>query len=217
MASVKAQPRDLSVKSKALRQQGLIPVVVYGAHVEPVHVSIEEEALWKLFAGVTRSTAVELEVEGGKEYHVFLKHIQIDPLTERPIHVDMYVPEPGRALQMPVPVRVTGVSPGVKDGGMLETLHEYIDVEARASKMPPYIEVDISSLGMSHSLLVEDLPWGEGVRPLLPRDTAVVTVISPRGLSRATLEAEEAAAEDEALDEGLEVEEAGPTEGEPQA
>ncbi len=217
MASVKARPRDLSVKPKALRQQGLVPVVVYGAHLEPVHVSIEEEALWKLFAGVTRSTAVELEVEDGQEYHVFLKNIQVDPLTERPLHVDMYVPEPGRALQMPVPVRVTGVSPGVKDGGMLETLHEYIGVEARASRMPPYIEVDISSLGMSDSLLVEDLPWSEGVRPLLPGDSAVVTVISPRGLARAALEAEEAAAEEEALEDGLEAEGDEPMEGEPQA
>ncbi len=202
MATVKAQPRDLRVKPKELRRRGLIPVVVYGAHLDPVHVSVEEEALHRLFAKVTRSTAVELEVSGGDEYHVFLKDIQLDPLTDRPLHVDMYVPERGRTLEMPVPVRVMGTSPGVKDGGLLETLHEYIHVRARASKMPPYIEVDISSLGLNDSLLVEDLPWGEGVEPMVPADTAVVTVISPRGLAKAQLEAEEAAEAE--IEEGLE-------------
>ncbi len=202
MATVKAQPRDLRARPKALRRRGLVPVVVYGAHLDPVHVVIEQEALQRLFAKVTRSTAVELEVTGGEQYHVFLKDIQLDPLTDRPIHVDMYVPERGRTLEMPVPVRLTGVSPGVKDGGLLETLHEYIGVRARASKMPPYIEVDISSLGLNDSLLVEDLPWGEGAEPMVPPDAAVVTVISPRGLAKAQLEAEEAA--EAALEEGLE-------------
>ncbi|MFO8033966.1 MAG: 50S ribosomal protein L25 [Candidatus Bipolaricaulota bacterium] len=205
MATVKAQPRQLGVKPKELRRRGLVPVVVYGAHLDPVHVCVEEQALQRLFAMVTRSTAVELEVDSGKQYHVFLKDIQLDPVTDRPLHVDMYVPERGRTLQMPVPVRVVGTSPGVKDGGLLEILHEYIDVSARASKMPPYVEVIISSLGLNDSLLVGDLPWGEGVEPLVPEDTAVVTVISPRGLAKAQLEAEEAAEAAEAeLEEGLE-------------
>ncbi len=203
MATVKAQPRDLQVRPKELRRQGLVPVVVYGAHLDPVHVSVEEQALQRLFADVTRSTAVELEVDGGQQYHVFLKDIQLNPLTDRPLHVDMYVPEKGRTLEMPVPLRIAGVSPGVKDGGLLETLHEYIHVRARASKMPPYIEVDISALGLNDSVLVGDLPWGEGVEPLVPEDTAVVTVISPRGLAKAQLEAEEAAEAALELEEGL--------------
>lgn len=204
MATVKARPRDLGVRPKVLRRQGLVPVVVYGAHLDPVHAAVEAEALQRLFGQVTRSTAVELDVGGGEQYHVFLKDIQLDPLTDLPVHVDMYVPEKGRTLEMPVPVRVTGVSPGVKDGGLLEILHEDIHVRARASKMPPYIEVDISSLGMNDSVLVGDLPWSEGVEPLIPEDAAVVTVISPRGLAKAQLEAEEA---EESLEEGLELEE----------
>ncbi len=207
MATVKAQPRDLQAKPKELRRQGLVPVVVYGAHLHPVHVTISEQALHRLFSQVTRSTALELLVDGGEEYHVFLKDIQLDPLTDRPLHVDMYVPEKGRTLEMPVPVRVVGTSPGVKDGGLLETLHEYIHVRARASKMPPYIEVDISELGLNDSLLVGDLPWSEGVEPLVPEDAAVVTVISPRGLAMAQLEAEEAAAAE--AEEGLELTEEG--------
>ncbi len=217
MATVKAQPRDLRVKPKALRRQGLVPVVVYGAHLDPVHVAVGEDALQRLFSEVTRSTAVELDVSGGEQYHVFLKAIHLHPVTDRPLHVDMYVPERGRNLDMPVPVRLVGVSPGVKDGGLLEILQEYIHVRARASKMPPYIEVDISALGLNDSVLVEDLPWGEGVEPVVPPDTAVVTVISPRGLAKAQLEAEEAAEAAEAeLAEGLEEAEEGLAEVKPE-
>jgi len=199
MATLKAMRRDVQNRPKALRQRGLVPAVVYGAHTTPVHITVTQDDLWRLFDGITRSTAVELDVEGGEEYHVFLKDIQVDPVSDRLMHVDFYVPEQGRALTLAVPIRLVGNSPGVKEGGMLETLHEYIYVHARARHMPPYIEVDISKLDMGESLLVSDLDWGEGVEPLLAHDSAVVTVISPRGLAAA---ATAAAAEDL---EGLEL------------
>ncbi len=207
MATVKAMSRSLEDRPKALRRRGLVPAVVYGAHTEPVHITVTEDALRRLFDTITRSTAVELDVEGGQEYHVFLKDIQVHPTTERLMHVDFYVPEQGRALTLAVPIRLVGSSPGVKEGGMLETLHEYIYVHARASKMPPYIEVDISRLDMGQSILVSDLNWGEGVEPLLAHDSAVVTLISPRGLAAAAAaaaagepEGEEGAEEEEAVE-----------------
>lgn len=195
---VQAKPRSLSVKAKRLRREGYVPAVIYGPQVDaPVHVAIRESDLEDLFKHVTRSTTVEVQVEGGEAYHVFLKDIQVDPITDRFLHVDFYVPEPGRKLVIPVPVKLVGACPGVKEGGILEHVHEYIEVEGLPRRIPPFFEVDISQLGLDESILIGDLPWDDELRPLHPLDDPIVTVIAPRAVR---VEAAEEAAE-EAVEE----------------
>ncbi|MCR4391891.1 MAG: 50S ribosomal protein L25 [Candidatus Acetothermia bacterium] len=177
---VKAMRRPLNVNPKALRRQGQVPAVLYGAHVEPVHITISEKDLVNLFDHVTRSTMVEVQVDRGEAYRVFVKEIQVDPITERFLHLDLYVPEPGRSLVMQVPVKLTGTPRGLKDGGILEHVHAYIAVEAPPEKIPPSVAIDVSDLGVGDSILVKDLTWEEGVRPLLPPDNVVATVLVPR-------------------------------------
>lgn len=186
---VRARPRSPDQSPRALRRQGQIPAVVYGPHVESLPISIPEDELVDLLRHGTRSTMVEVEVDG-EVHHVFLKDVQVDPVTDRLWHVDLYVPEPGRPLVMPVSVRLLGTAPGVREGGLLEHVHEYIEVEAIPKLIPPEIEVDVSQLGIGDSVLVGDLPWEEGVRPLLPPGDVVVTVLAPRVLVVAEAEEE---------------------------
>jgi large subunit ribosomal protein L25 len=169
---------------------------------------VPEADLEDLFRHVTRSTTVEVQVEGGETYHVFLKDIQVDPITERFLHVDFYVPEPGRKLVIPVPVKLVGTCPGVKEGGILEHVHEYIEVEGLPRRIPPFFEIDISQLGLEESILIGDLPWDDELRPLHPMDDPIVTVLAPRAvrLAEAEEEAEEAVAEAEAPEEAPEEE-----------
>lgn len=179
MITVKATRRSLGVKARALRRRGLIPAVLYGAHLDPVHVALPEPDVRRLFSQITRSTMVELQVDG-EIYRVFVKDVQIDPITTQFLHLDFYVPEAGRALELSVPVKIEGEAPGVKEGGVLEVLHPEIPVEAPPEKIPPHIVVDVSKLGLDEAILVRDLPWPEGVRPLLPPEDAVVVVVPPR-------------------------------------
>lgn len=166
---VNAVRRPLTAKAKALRRQGYVPAVLYGAHVASLHVSIPEKELLELLDHVTRSTPVEVKVDGKETYHVFLKEIQVHPITEKFLHLDLYVADPDRPLEMNVPVRVVGTARGIKDGGILEVLHNSIPVQALPAKMPPRIELDVSELGVGQAILVKDVPWPEGVVPLLPR------------------------------------------------
>lgn len=206
---VNAARRPLTVKAGALRRQGFVPAVLYGANVASLHVSIPEKELQNLLNHVTRSTPVEVKVDGKKTYHVFLKEIQIHPITERFLHLDLYVADPERPLDMDVPVRFSGTARGLKDGGILEAVHGYIPVQALPAKMPARIEVDVSDLGIGDSILVKDIPWAEGVEPRLPREDAVVTVVARRALE---VEVPVAAAEAEAVP--AEGEEEAPTGGE---
>ncbi|HAF70036.1 MAG: 50S ribosomal protein L25 [Acetothermia bacterium 64_32] len=202
---VQAKPRSLSVKARRLRREGYVPGVIYGPQVKtPVHVAIREPDLEDLFKHITRSTTLEVQVEGGETYHVFLKDIQVDPITDRFLHVDFYVPEPGRKLVLPVPVKLVGSAPGVKEGGILEHVHEYIEVEGLPRKIPPYFEVDISRLGLDESILIGDLKWDDDLRPLHPLDDPIVTVLPPKAITL------EAGAEEAPEEEGPAVEEGEP-------
>lgn len=179
MITVKATRRPRQVKARALRRKGFIPAVLYGAHVDPVHVALVETDVRRLFSQITRSTMVEVQVDG-ETYHVFVKDVQVDPITTKFLHLDFYVPEAGRALEIAIPVKLQGEAPGVKAGGVLELIHSEIPVEALPEKIPPHIVVDVSKLGLDEAVLVRDLPWPEGVKPLLPPEDAVVVVVPPR-------------------------------------
>jgi len=210
---VQAKPRSLSVKARRLRREGYVPGVIYGPQVEaPVHVAIREPDLEELFKHITRSTTLEVRVEGGETYHVFLKDIQVDPITDRFLHVDFYVPEPGRKLVLLVPVKLVGTAPGVKEGGVLEHVHEYIEVEGLPRRIPPYFEVDISNLGLDDTIVIGDLEWDDELRPLHPLDDPIVTVLAPKAvkLEVAAGEAQEAG---EAAPEGEEAAEEGEAKG----
>ncbi|MEN3011085.1 MAG: 50S ribosomal protein L25 [Candidatus Bipolaricaulaceae bacterium] len=179
MITVQARPRSRKERARALRRQGLIPAVLYGAHLDPVHVALREKDVQALFSRITRSTMVELQVDG-QVYRVFVKDVQVDPITLKFLHLDFYVPEPGRPLEIAIPVRLEGEAPGVKAGGVLELVHTEIPVEAPPEKIPPYLTVDVSKLGLDEAILVRDIPWPEGVRPLLPPEDAVVVVVPPK-------------------------------------
>jgi ribosomal protein bL25 (Ctc-form) len=125
MITVKATRRLLGVRAKALRRRGMIPAVLYGAHLDPIHVALPEPDVRRLFSQITRSTMVELQVDG-ETYRVFVKDVQIDPITTNFLHLDFYVPEAGRALEIAIPVKIEGEAPGVKAGGVLEVIHPEI-------------------------------------------------------------------------------------------
>ncbi|RLE29300.1 hypothetical protein DRJ27_04840 [Candidatus Acetothermia bacterium] len=101
-------------------------------------------------------------------------------------------------MSLEVPIRLVGTPAGVKAGGILEHIHEEIPVEGPLEAIPPYIEVDISGLGLDEALLVKDLPLPEGLRPLLPEDEAVVNILPPKVLVTEEAEEEEAAEAPEA-------------------
>ncbi len=190
---VNAVRRPLTEKAGALRRQGFVPAVLYGGRVASLHVSILEKDLVNLLNQVTRSTPVEVKVDGQDTYHVFLKEIQVHPITEQFLHLDLYVADPDRPLTMNVPVRIKGTARGIKDGGILEVVHSYIPVQSVPAKMPARMEVDVSDLGIGDSILIKNLPWAEGVVPQLPLDDAAVTVAARRALEVEAPPAAEAA------------------------
>ncbi len=189
-----ARIRSPKEKPRALRRQGLVPGVVYGPHIQSTPIAVEYKTLERLVAQITRSTRLELEYDGEKHF-VFIKELQRDPITDRFLHVDFYAPEPGQIMSLDIPIRLVGTPEGVKAGGLLEHIHEEIPVEGPLEAIPPYLEVDISRLGLDEALLVKDLSLPEGLRVLLPEDEAIVTILPPKVVVTEEEAAEEVAEE----------------------
>ena len=198
----------LQVKERAvgnareLRRTGFVPGVVYGPSIESTPITIGKKDLQVLFAQITRSSLISLAIKGeeSREFDVFLKVVDYDPITDEPLHVDFYHPDVDSPLKLRVPVKTIGECEGIKSGGILNVQFNTIRVNGLAKDVPALITIDVSDLDMGDSIYVRDVDFGD-VEPMLPPDRTIVTVIAPRGL---LAEEEEEEGEEVELAEGEE-------------
>src|SRR5262249_13476415 len=123
MQELRAEPRAKLGKGAAYqaRRRGFIPGILYGGAEGPVPLEVEERALSKHYmTGSLLQTLFMLELAGGKQ-RVIPRQIQLDPVTDRPIHVDFLRLEEGARIALNILVRFKGqeASPGIKKGGVV--------------------------------------------------------------------------------------------------
>ena len=197
-------------KAGALRREGLVPAIVYGPTMENIPLVIERRDLRVLFSKITRSSRIELAIsdqEQAETIDVFLKTVQYNSITDEPIHVDFYHPDPETPLKLHVPIKVIGEAAGILAGGVVNVLFDTVRVHGLSKDIPPLITLDVSELDMGDGIRVRDVDFG-GVTPLLSPERALVTVVAPRGVEVEEVEEEEmletAAAEEDATSEETE-------------
>ena len=195
--SINVKPRDAAGirRGRALRRQGVIPAVVYGAERPTVPVAVDE----KDFRGVLRTGSskaiIDLKVEGGgEETLAIIKEIQYDPLGEEIQHIDFFRITAGKPIQVTIPITATGRSEGEKEGGVVEHLIREVRIECLPADIPESITFDLSALGLGESLHLKDVAPPPAVAFLDPPDTALVVVKAPRMARAEILEEEKAAA-----------------------
>lgn len=175
------------VATKALRNAGMVPCVIYGGD-KPAHFSAEELAFKKLVYTPNVYTAI-ISIDGQKTPAI-LKDIQFHPVTDRIIHADFYQLVENKEITMKIPVKLTGTSPGVLNGGSLRFTSRKLKVKALPSNLPDFITADISELKIGSKLVVTSL-FNDGYTFMHPDNTVVVQVRT----SRNSTEEEEAEAE----------------------
>lgn len=184
LQTLRAEPRDASGKGGAFRtrQAGFIPGIVYGGPEAPRKVRVDALTFSKLYGtGKLSSTLFMLELDGEKT-RVIPRAIQLDPVTDRPIHVDfMRLAEGARiALHIPVHFRGQEASPGLKRGGVVNIVRHTVELYCPADNIPAFIEGDLSGLDIGDSLHISAFTLPEGVRPVIQgRDFTVATLAPP--------------------------------------
>jgi large subunit ribosomal protein L25 len=180
--------------SKKLRQQGLIPAVVYGGGKESVPVVVDRHAVTELLRlEKGRNTVFLLKMKGTKqERHAMVRDAQIDPITRQYVHLDFIRVIKGQRLKVEVPIVLEGEAEGVKVGGFLDWVGRSLHVECPAEDIPQSFRVDISHLQLSQHLTAADIPLPENAKLADDPHKVIVTIATPH----AQAEEEEKAAEE---------------------
>ena len=176
--------------TKALRNAGQIPCVLYGGD-KPIHFSAPELAFSKLVYTPNAHTVV-IALDNGEELNAIMQDIQFHPVTDRILHIDFYQIFENKEITMEIPVQVVGTSKGVLNGGVLRRPYRKLRVKAIPSKLPDFIEVDITPLKIGSKLYITELE-NEDYRFLHPDNTVVCQVRR----SRASMSVEDEEEEDD--------------------
>src|ERR687897_1246847 len=124
------------------------------------------------------NTLITLKVQGLGDARVLVKNVQLDPISNHPLHADFYRVNMDRKIQVTVPVVLRGESRGVKqDGGVLDFVHREIEVEVLPANIPDSIEVDITDLGIGDSVHVRDLAANAAWTPISDADMMILHVV----------------------------------------
>ncbi|MCO5725077.1 50S ribosomal protein L25/general stress protein Ctc [Robiginitalea marina] len=159
--------------SKALRNAGKVPCVVYGGET-PLHFSAEELSFKDLVYTPNAHTVV-IELDNGTRVNAVMQDIQFHPVTDSILHVDFYQLFEDKPVTLNIPVRLVGNSPGVRNGGRLLFRYRKLLIKALPSNLPDFFNVDISKLKIGDLITVESLK-SDDFTILHPDSTVVVQV-----------------------------------------
>jgi large subunit ribosomal protein L25 len=158
-AAINAEKRDvLGRKVKKLRRAGKIPANVYGKKVKSDSIVIDLVEFNKLYKETGETSIVEVKI--GKESKPTLIHnVQVDPVTDAPIHVDFLQVDLKQKVTTQIPVEFVGESPAEKQGlGTVVLYLNEVEVEALPGDLVESFQIDISEFSeVDQQLLVKDL------------------------------------------------------------
>ena len=197
--TINGSKRELvgKVASKALRNAGKVPCVIYGGE-KPLHFSADELSFSKLIYTPDAHTVVVV-LEDGNKIDAVLQDIQFHPVSDKILHIDFFQLHEGKEISMIIPVKVQGTAPGVRDsGGLLSRNKRKLTVRALPKNLPDFLLADVSNLNLNDSITVADL--SEETFNILHPDSQVVCQVK---MSRASMSIEEDT-EGEELEEGAE-------------
>ena len=173
---LKATKRTVTGKQvKALRRAGELPAVIYGRHVEPIVISLDAHSAELVFAKLTSSTLVTIDVEG-TEYAALVREKQRNYIKGVLTHIDFLALDLTEKIRTKVQLAFVGVSSAVKDySAVLVHRMEAFEVECLPTDLPERITVDISSLKeIGNNIHVRDIPLPPNVVVLDDVDDIVI-------------------------------------------
>lgn len=178
-AKIRKNKQTLSV----LREQGLLPVVLYGVGTENLSLQVDAKEFKKLYQEAGESSLIPLKIAGGeKELLVLIHDTQYHPITDEMIHADLYQPNLKEETEVTVPLIFVGESLAVKnlEGTLIKNIQE-LEVKALPQNLPHEIEVSVEGLEtFEDNILIKDLKIPEGVNISRDDEDVVVSVVAPQ-------------------------------------
>lgn len=198
---LKAEPRKvLGRKVKKLRREGVLPANLYGKKVKSQSLKVSKDEFLKVYQEAGETSLIDLKIDS-KTAPVLVHNVQIDPVSDEPLHVDFHQVSLKEKTTAEVPVEIRGEAPAVEEhkGILIQPLTE-VEVEALPTDLPDQFEVDVSKLTeVDQAITVNDLHYDKEKIKVLADPGEIIVKINP-------LEEEEVAAPppptEEAVSEG---------------
>ena len=178
--------------ARAIRREGRVPAVIYGAGKPPVSISLDGNTTTKLiYGGHFLTTVFDIDVDGEK-VRAIPRDYQLDVVRDNPIHVDFLRLEAGSRIKVEIPVHFTGhdTCPGLKKGGALNIVRHAVEMMVPVDDIPEAITTDLSPYEIGDSIHISAFTLPANCKPTITnRDFTVATITNT-----VNVEAEDAAA-----------------------
>ena len=172
--------KELGKKVKKIREKGIIPAILYGPKIKNIPLEVDLKEFEKVYQGAGESSLIQILV-GQKKFLVLIHALEIDAISQKPIHIDFYQPKLDEEITATVPLVFEGQAPAVKDlgGTLVRNIHE-LEVKALPQNLPHEIKVDISKLKtFEDNILVKDLIIPKEVKILKTPQETIAFVSEP--------------------------------------
>lgn len=155
--------------SRALRRDGKVPAIVYGAH-KNANLFVEEKAIKKYNTRAFENALYTFK-SGAKELNgivALMKEVTVHAVTQKPTHVDFYAIDLNKPIRVFVEVRLEGKAIGLSEGGLMNIVTREVEIECLPTAIPDAITVDVTNLGVGQAIHVSDLT--------LPANTKMISL-----------------------------------------
>ena len=194
--NVEVRDRTGTGGAREARRQGQVPGVLYGGPKGPIPVAVRGNEFRKaLYTGKLLGHLVTLQ-HGGEKQQVIAKDVQFHPVTDQPLHFDLYRVEKGQTIHINVPVHFRNEDdcPALRQGGALEIVSHDLELVCRADQIPEELIVDLTGRELGDTIRISDIAIPQGVETAAAPETVVATL----KISSAALAEDADAAADEA-------------------
>ncbi len=180
--TVKCEKRDVFGKnaSRRLRREGKVPAVLYGGDQPGTHLALQKTDIFWILRSESGENTIFKAIFDSESRDTMIKELQVDPVTDEILHIDLIHIAMDKAVRVDVPIHVTGEAVGVKvEGGFVDLVSREVEVECLPGEIPEFISVDISGLHLHQSIKVEDLTPPPGVEITSDPHTLIVLIEAP--------------------------------------
>ncbi len=184
--TLRAEARERAGKgaARSSRRAGRVPGVIYGDKSPPVLVTVDPRELTRVLhqpGFFARLLTVELD---GKPHRTLPRDVQLDPVSDKPLHVDFMRIGAGAHLTVAIPVQFENQerAPGIRRGGILNIVRHEIDMVCDADHIPDHITVNLEGLDIGDSIHIGQVTLPTGARPVIDRNFTIASIAAPTAL-----------------------------------
>lgn len=197
--TLRAEARDRAGKgaARSSRRAGRVPGVIYGGKLPPALISVDPRELARALhkpGFFARLLTVELD---GVAHRTLPRDVQLDPVTDHPLHVDFMRIGAGARIVVAIPVQFNNheKSPGLRRGGILNVVRHEVELICDADNIPDRVTVNLEALDIGESIHISAVSLPEGTRPTIAdRNFTIASVAAPSALREEQAAAASAAA-----------------------